>query len=123
MRWMATPSAPFMLWTRCVSRILPFWASAVEAKRRTRRARIRALLYRDLAGAVVAHGDAHFHVPVLELLELPLRPFDQFHAGAGEHFRDADLQPLAPVFGEPVAVDVDDRRPAAARILVHDGER
>src|SRR5205823_10398802 len=79
--------------------------------------------YRDLARAVVEHRDRDLDVPVLERRELLLRPLDELHAGAGQELGDPDLQPLAAVIAEAVAVDVDDRRAVRDRILVDDRER
>ncbi len=76
-----------------------------------------------LARSILPHRDPHLHVRFFELLEVALRPFDQLHAGAGEELGDADLQPFAAVLRQAIAVDVDDRRRAGARVLVHDGER
>src|SRR4029079_3656149 len=62
-------------------------------------------------------------VRVFELFELALRPLDQLHARAGEHLRNADLEPLAAALGQPVTINMDDRRSAGAWILVDDRER
>src|SRR5204863_8969041 len=77
---------------------------------------------RDLARTVITHLDRDLDVRVLELLELPLRPLDQFNAGPGEKLGDPDLQPLPPIFGKAIAVDVNDRRRAGARTVVDDRE-
>jgi len=79
--------------------------------------------HNDDARVVRPDIDRDLDVTIFEFREGVLRPFDQLHTRPFQHFRDADLQPLAPAVGETVAVDVDDWRAARNRILMHDRER